>query len=168
MRTSRGLNTERGRLRVGPSRPLCPSIAPRFDLTDWDRVFCGCSREEAGMKRQLWKAKTNVMIDGLGWVYVVLVLDWSTKKIMGHYAELQAKTWHWLVAFMQACRVKGLTPKLTSPATTIRKGMPTRNVWCERGNKNCSGFRNGRVPWNSSRPSTGGERPLTRSISIRR
>ena len=41
---------------------------------------------------------TKVLIDGFGWVYVVLVLDWYTKKIVGHYAGLQAKTWHWLVA----------------------------------------------------------------------
>ena len=41
---------------------------------------------------------TKVLIDDFGWIYVVLVLDWYTKKIVGHYAGLQAKTWHWLVA----------------------------------------------------------------------
>lgn len=45
---------------------------------------------------------TKVCIDGFGWVYVVLVLDWYTKKIVGHYAGLQAKTWHWLVALNTA------------------------------------------------------------------
>ena len=45
---------------------------------------------------------TNVLIEGFGWVYVVLVLDWYTKKIVGHYAGLQAKTWHWLVALNAA------------------------------------------------------------------
>ena len=45
---------------------------------------------------------TKVLIDGFGWVYVVLVLDWYTKKIVGHYAGLQAKTWHWLVALNAA------------------------------------------------------------------
>jgi transposase InsO family protein len=31
-------------------------------------------------------------------VYLVLVLDWYTKKIVGHYAGLRAKTTHWLTA----------------------------------------------------------------------
>ncbi len=41
---------------------------------------------------------TKVMIDGFGWVYVVIVIDWFTKKIVGHYAGLQAKACHWLEA----------------------------------------------------------------------
>lgn len=31
---------------------------------------------------------TKVLIEGFGWVYVVLVLDWYTKKIVGHYAGI--------------------------------------------------------------------------------
>lgn len=45
---------------------------------------------------------TKVMIDDFGWVYVVIVLDWYTKEVMGHYADLQAKSWHWLRAFNKA------------------------------------------------------------------
>jgi transposase InsO family protein len=45
---------------------------------------------------------TKVMVEPLGWVYVVIVLDWYTKKIVGHYAGLQAKTAHWLVALDHA------------------------------------------------------------------
>ena len=41
---------------------------------------------------------TKVMIEGFGWVYLVVVLDWHTKKVVGHYAGLQARAWHWLVA----------------------------------------------------------------------
>jgi hypothetical protein len=29
------------------------------------------------------------MIEGFGWVYVVVVLDWHSKKVVGHYAGLQ-------------------------------------------------------------------------------
>jgi hypothetical protein len=36
---------------------------------------------------------TKVMIDGFGWVYLVVVLDWHTKKVVGHYAGLQARAW---------------------------------------------------------------------------
>ena len=45
---------------------------------------------------------TKVMVEPLGWVYVVIVLDWYTKKIVGYYADLQAKTVHWLVALHHA------------------------------------------------------------------
>lgn len=45
---------------------------------------------------------TKVMIDGVGWCYVVIVIDWYTKKVVGHYAGSQAKAWHWLVALNQA------------------------------------------------------------------
>lgn len=41
---------------------------------------------------------TKVMIDGFGWVYLVIVIDWYTKKIVGHYCGLQAKSNHWLEA----------------------------------------------------------------------
>lgn len=45
---------------------------------------------------------TKVMVEPLGWVYVVIVLDWYTKKIVGHYAGLQAKSAHWRLALEQA------------------------------------------------------------------
>jgi putative transposase len=38
------------------------------------------------------------MINDFGWVYVVLVLDWYTKKIVGHYAGVQCKAEHWMEA----------------------------------------------------------------------
>lgn len=45
---------------------------------------------------------TKVMIEGYGWIYVVIVIDWHTKKVVGHYAGDQSKSWHWLVALNQA------------------------------------------------------------------
>lgn len=45
---------------------------------------------------------TKVMVEPFGWMYVVLVLDWYTKKIVGHYAGLQAKGAQWLLALEQA------------------------------------------------------------------
>jgi transposase InsO family protein len=45
---------------------------------------------------------TKVMVEPIGWVYLVLVLDWYTKKIVGHYAGLQAKTSQWLIALDSA------------------------------------------------------------------
>lgn len=45
---------------------------------------------------------TKVMIEGFGWIYVVIVIDWHTKKVVGHYAGLQSKAWHWLIALNKA------------------------------------------------------------------
>jgi putative transposase len=33
---------------------------------------------------------------------LVVVLDWHSKKVVGHYAGLQARAWHWLVALHRA------------------------------------------------------------------
>lgn len=49
---------------------------------------------------------TKVMIEGFGWVYVVIVIDWHTKKIVGHYAGLQSKAWHWLIALNKAVNLQ--------------------------------------------------------------
>ena len=46
---------------------------------------------------------TKVIIEGFGWVYLVVVLDRHSKKVVGHYAGLQARAWHWLVALNRAC-----------------------------------------------------------------
>jgi len=40
---------------------------------------------------------TKVMTDS-GWVYVVIVLDWYTKKIVGHYSGARATSSDWLEA----------------------------------------------------------------------
>jgi len=45
---------------------------------------------------------TKVMVEPLGWVYVVIVLDWDTKKIVGHDVGLQATTSQWLAALDSA------------------------------------------------------------------
>jgi len=40
---------------------------------------------------------TKVMTES-GWVYVVIVLDWYTKKIVGHYSGIRATSREWLEA----------------------------------------------------------------------
>lgn len=44
----------------------------------------------------------KVVVEPLGWEYVVIALDWYTKKIIGRYDGLQAKSTHWLLAIKQA------------------------------------------------------------------
>ena len=39
---------------------------------------------------------TKVLVEGFGWVYIMLVLDWYTKEIVGHYAGLRCTTQYWL------------------------------------------------------------------------
>lgn len=41
---------------------------------------------------------TKVMVNGFGWMYIVVVLDWYTKKIVGYYAGIQCRSKHWLEA----------------------------------------------------------------------
>ena len=45
---------------------------------------------------------TKVLVEPRGWVYIVLVLDWYTKKVVGHYAGLQARAAHWVAALDMA------------------------------------------------------------------
>jgi len=51
---------------------------------------------------QYWGIDMTKIKTDLGWAYVVIVLDWYTKKVVGHYIGEQSKTWHWLVALNKA------------------------------------------------------------------
>jgi len=41
---------------------------------------------------------TKILVESFGWVYLVIVLDWYTKKIVGYHAGLQSTARHWLLA----------------------------------------------------------------------
>jgi putative transposase len=45
---------------------------------------------------------TKVLVQGFGWVYIVIVLDWYTKAIVGYYTGLQCTSKHWLAALHMA------------------------------------------------------------------
>ena len=45
---------------------------------------------------------SKVMVEGFGWMYLVVVLDWYTKKIVGYYAGLECRSHHWLEALDEA------------------------------------------------------------------
>jgi putative transposase len=49
-----------------------------------------------------WGIDMTKVLCGSGWVYIVLVMDWHTKKIVGHYAGVQSKSQHWLYALDMA------------------------------------------------------------------
>jgi len=45
---------------------------------------------------------TKVLVQGLGWVFIVVVLDWYTKTIVGHYAGIRCTAQQWLLALDMA------------------------------------------------------------------
>jgi putative transposase len=45
---------------------------------------------------------TKVMVAGFGWVYIVVVLDWYTEKVVGYYASVPCTAKHWLAALDMA------------------------------------------------------------------
>jgi transposase InsO family protein len=45
---------------------------------------------------------TKILVQGFGWVYIVVVLDWYTKKIVGYYAGMPCTARHWLAALDMA------------------------------------------------------------------
>ena len=47
---------------------------------------------------QWWGIDMTKVMTESGWVYIVIVLDWYSKKVVGHYSGVQAKTCHWLKA----------------------------------------------------------------------
>ncbi len=47
---------------------------------------------------------TKVMIENYGRVYVTIVIDWHTKKVVGHHAGDQSKSWHWLLTLNKGRR----------------------------------------------------------------
>ena len=53
--------------------------------------------------RQFWGIDmTKFMLQGLGWCYLVIVLDWFTKKIVGYMVSTRCKTEQWLSAIHMA------------------------------------------------------------------
>jgi putative transposase len=45
---------------------------------------------------------TKVLVEGVGWIPIVMVLDWSTKAVVGSYAGLRCTTQQWLEALDMA------------------------------------------------------------------
>ena len=54
------------------------------------------------MSNQVWGIDmSKVMIENFGWIYLVIVIDWYTKKIVGYSLRFQSKTKDWLDALDQ-------------------------------------------------------------------
>jgi len=59
-------------------------------------------KPRANRPRQYWGIDMTKVMSNTGWVYVVIVLDWYTKKIVGHYSGKRARTKEWLEALNKA------------------------------------------------------------------
>lgn len=59
----------------------------------------GRSKPRPERPNQWWGIDmTKVIVHGFGWMYITVVLDWYTKKIVGYYAGIQCRSKHWLEA----------------------------------------------------------------------
>ena len=56
------------------------------------------SKPRPDRPNQWWGIDMTKVMTECGWVYIVIVLDWYSKKVVGHYSGVQAKTCHWLEA----------------------------------------------------------------------
>lgn len=81
------------------SHDLCVSPNTRFKAL---RTKAHRSKPKASKPNEYWGIDMTKIMTGTGWAYVVIVLDWYTKKVVGHYVGDQSKTWHWLVALNKA------------------------------------------------------------------
>lgn len=61
------------------------------------------SKPRADRLHQFWGTDmTKIMIPTFGWVYLVIVLDWFTKKIVGYSIATHSRTEEWLNALHDA------------------------------------------------------------------
>ncbi|MEO0075363.1 MAG: IS3 family transposase [candidate division WOR-3 bacterium] len=61
------------------------------------------SKPRAERPKQYWDIDmTKFIINGLGWVYLVIVLDWYTKKVVGWDISLRSKSSDWQRALSMA------------------------------------------------------------------
>lgn len=62
------------------------------------------SKPRASRPNEYWGIDmTKVMIPSFGWLYLVIVLDWQTKKIVGYSLSSHSMTKDWLDALNNAC-----------------------------------------------------------------
>ena len=62
------------------------------------------SKPQAQRPNQFWGMDmTKIMISSYGWLYLVIVLDWYSKKIVGYSVRNYSRTNDWLDALDDAC-----------------------------------------------------------------
>lgn len=73
------------------------------------------SKPRAIRLNQFWGTDmTKILISSFGWLYLVIVLDWFSKKIVGYSISSRSRTEEWLDALNYACNnqfPQGITSK---------------------------------------------------------
>ncbi len=59
-------------------------------------------KPRAEKANQWWGIDMTKVMTKTGWCYIVLIVDWYTKKVVGYHAGEQSKAWHWLVVLNKA------------------------------------------------------------------
>lgn len=75
---------------------------------------------------------TKVKIQGWGWGYVHVVLDWYTKEIIEHHVSLTTKTDDWLEALNRAINTRfpeGIMAKRGKPKLISDNGCQPTSEW---------------------------------------
>jgi len=76
-------------------------------------------KPKASYPNHIWGTDmTKIKIGSWGWYYLVIVLDWYTKEIIGYSLSLQSKSRDWLEALQQAVQKrfpKGIKDSKTRP-----------------------------------------------------
>lgn len=102
MRFREGLNINKKRIyRLMKENMLLVSIETRLKAKRGKYPYRAKPRAES--PNSIWGIDmTKVMIEGSGWVYLQVVLDWYTKKIVGYSLSKMSKTSNWLDALNNA------------------------------------------------------------------
>lgn len=73
------------------------------------------SKPRADRPNQFWGTDmTKIMLGSFGWLYLVIILDWYTKKIAGYSISTKSRAEDWLDALNDACNKQfpqGITAK---------------------------------------------------------
>lgn len=65
------------------------------------------SKPRASRPNEFWGTDmTKIMIPSFGWLYLVIVLDWCTKKIAGYSISGRSRAQDWLDALNNACNTQ--------------------------------------------------------------
>jgi len=78
-------------------------VAPNSRLKAKRAKYPYRNKPRATRSNQFWGIDmTKVMVGSFGWLYLVIVLDWFSKKIIGYSLKMRSKTDDWLEALNQA------------------------------------------------------------------
>jgi len=118
-------------------------------------------KPRAKIPNQYWGMDmTKIRLSGWGWIYLHVVLDWSTKEIIGYSLSATSKSSDWLDALHQAVNKRfpnGIHQKLGKPKLITDNGcQPTSHSFM----KNCAtlGIKQIFTTWNNPKGNADTER----------